>query len=117
MPSFKGQYLPSLFSTLDEDFHANLRRNVNNAFSMSALVQYEPMIDATLELFLNQTDKLFASQDKVCDFARWLQFYAFDVIGAITYSQRHGFLDENHDVDGIVANLADIFDYVGPVRS
>lgn len=116
MPSFKGQYLPSLFSTLDENFHANLRKNVNNAFSMSTMVQYEPMIDVTLELFLNQTDKLFASQDKVCDFAQWLQFYAFDVIGAITYSQRHGFIEENRDVDGIVASLANIFDYVGPVR-
>ncbi|KAE8356024.1 cytochrome P450 [Aspergillus coremiiformis] len=111
----KGQPLPSLFSTLDEKFHAELRRSVNHAFSMSALVQYEPMVDETTLLFLDQTDRLFATDRKVCDFARWLQFFAFDVIGSITYSKRHGFLEKNKDIDGIVASLARIFNYAGPV--
>ncbi|PGH12267.1 hypothetical protein AJ80_06781 [Polytolypa hystricis UAMH7299] len=111
----KGQPLPSLFSARDETFHANLRRSVNSAFSMSALVQYEPMVDSTTALFLDQTDRLFASQDRICDFSRWLQFYAFDVIGSITYSRRHGFVDRNEDVEGIVESLGAIFDYSGPI--
>ncbi|KAK2774702.1 hypothetical protein FQN52_004231 [Onygenales sp. PD_12] len=115
MPIAKGELLPSLFSSTDEAFHANLRRSVNNAFSMSALVQYEPMVDETTELFLDQTDKFFASHNQTCNFSRWLQFYAFDVIGAITYSKRHGFIDNNEDIDGIVASLAKIFDYAAPV--
>ncbi|PGH05230.1 hypothetical protein AJ79_06841 [Helicocarpus griseus UAMH5409] len=115
MATSKGELLPSLFSSRDEGFHANLRRSVNNAFSMTALVQYEPMVDATTELFLDQTDRLFASQDKTCNFSRWLQFYAFDVIGSITYSKRHGFIEKNEDIDGIVASLARIFDYSAPV--
>lgn len=111
----KGQRLPSLFSTTDETYHANLRRSVNSAFSMSALVQYEPFVDETSEVFLDQTDKLFASQNKTCDFAEWLQFYAFDVIGQITYSKRHGFVDKGEDVDGMVAYLGGLFSYVAPV--
>ncbi|KAL4980057.1 hypothetical protein BDW66DRAFT_156696 [Aspergillus desertorum] len=111
----KGEPLPSLFSTLDESFHANLRRSVNHAFSMTSLVQYESMVNETVELFLNQTAALFADTGKACDFARWLQFFAFDVIGSITYSKRHGFLEKNEDIDGILKSLARIFDYAGPI--
>ena len=76
-----GHRLPSLFSTTDEKFHAQLRRCVNGAFSMSSLVQYEPFVDSTTAIFLQQTDKLYAQTGARCDFATWLQFYAFDVIG------------------------------------
>ncbi|KAH7412661.1 cytochrome P450 [Cadophora sp. MPI-SDFR-AT-0126] len=110
-----GHRLPSLFSTTSEPFHAQLRRSVNSAFSMSTLIQYEPFVDSTTELFLNQTDKIFASTRDGCDFARWLQFYAFDVIGEMTYSKRHGFLEENKDVDGIIDYIANLFNYVAPV--
>jgi cytochrome P450 len=111
----KGKRLPSLFSTTEETFHANLRRSVNSAFSMSALVQYEPFVDEVMELFLNRTEEIFATPDKTCDFAEWLQFFAFDVIGQITYSKRHGFIDRGEDVDKMVKYLGKLFSYVAPV--
>ncbi|KEF58631.1 uncharacterized protein A1O9_06557 [Exophiala aquamarina CBS 119918] len=111
----QGKRLPSLFSTVDESYHANLRRSVNNAFSMSQLVQYEPAVNETVELFLNQTEKIYAKTNKVCDFAEWLQFFAFDVIGQITYSKRHGFLENNTDVDGMIGYLGRLFSYVAPI--
>ncbi|PQE30301.1 cytochrome P450 protein [Rutstroemia sp. NJR-2017a WRK4] len=112
-----GRALPSLFSTTSEPFHAQLRRSVNSAFSMSSLVQYEPLVSRTTEIFLSRTADLFASPNNPCscDFAKWLQFYAFDVIGEMTYSKRHGFLEENRDVDGIIAYLGGLFDYVAPI--
>lgn len=111
----KGTRLPSLFSTTDESFHAQFRRCVNSAFAMSALVQYEPFVDNTTKLFLDQTEKLFAGNPDGCDFTQWLQFYAFDVIGEITYSKRHGFVEKNEDVEGIVGYLSKLFLYVAPV--
>ncbi|KAL1845042.1 hypothetical protein VTK73DRAFT_1294 [Phialemonium thermophilum] len=69
----KGHSLPSLFSTTDNDFHAQFRRCVNHAFAMSALVQYEPFVDNTTKLFLKQTERLFANNPDGCDFTRWLQ--------------------------------------------
>jgi cytochrome P450 len=110
-----GHSLPSLFSTTDETFHAQFRRQVNAAFAMSALVQYEPFVDNTTKLFLSQTEKLFVGNREGCDFTKWLQFYAFDVIGEITYSKRHGFVETNTDVDGIVDYLGRMFLYVAPV--
>jgi hypothetical protein len=82
---------------------------------MSTLIQYEPFVDNSTRLFLSQTERLFASTQAPCNFSQWLQFYAFDVIGEMTYSKRHGFLDENKDIDGIVGYIANLFDYVAPV--
>ena len=83
---------------------------------MSALVQYEPFVNEVVDVFLNQTNRLYAAPDKECDFAEWLQFFAFDVIGQITYSKRHGFVDDATDVDGMVGYLGKLFSYVAPVR-
>ena len=82
---------------------------------MSSLVQYEPFVDNTTKLFLEQTRNVYVNQTESCDFPQWLQFYAFDVIGEITYSKRHGFVEHNKDVDGIVAYLSWQFLYVAPV--
>ncbi|KAJ3555664.1 hypothetical protein NPX13_g10313 [Xylaria arbuscula] len=111
----KGGGLATLFSTTDNTFHAQLRRCVNSAFSMSALVQYEPFVNNTIKLFFEQTERLYVNNPEGCDFVRWLQFYAFDVIGEVTYSKRHGFLERNEDVDGIVSYLGNLFLYVAPV--
>ncbi|KAI0112420.1 cytochrome P450 [Nemania sp. FL0031] len=111
----KGGGLATLFSTTDNTFHAQLRRCVNSAFSMSALVQYEPFVNNTIKLFFDQTERLYVNKAEGCDFVRWLQFYAFDVIGEVTYSKRHGFLEKNEDVDGIVSYLGNLFLYVAPI--
>ncbi|KAI4086011.1 MAG: hypothetical protein LQ344_007925 [Seirophora lacunosa] len=111
----KGMRLPSLFSTTDEQFHTQLRKSVQSAFSMSALVQYEPLVDDTTATFLDQTESLFSSKHATCDFAQWLQWYAFDVIGQITYSKRHGFIDRVEDVDGMVGYLGRNFNYIAPI--
>lgn len=84
---------------------------------MSALVQYEPLVNEVIELFLTRTEQIFATQDKVCDFALWLQYFAFDVIGSITYSKQHGFVDKNEDIDGMIAYLGRLFSYVAPVST
>ncbi|KAK4065660.1 hypothetical protein Trihar35433_7780 [Trichoderma harzianum] len=48
----------------------------------------------------------------VIDFPTWLQYYAFDVIGELTYSSRHGFLESGQDVDGIIAYLDKYMSYL-----
>ncbi|KAF5020213.1 hypothetical protein F66182_7778 [Fusarium sp. NRRL 66182] len=103
-----GTLLQGMFNTTDEKYHAKLRRSVANAFALSTLVQFEPLIDSTIEAFLSQLSKRYADksgQDGTCDFSSWLQFYAFDVIGELTFSRRLGFVDQGTDVDGIIGDL------------
>lgn len=111
----KGIRLQSLFSTKDEDYHAKYRRCVNNAFAMSSLVGYEPLVDSTTDAFIEQTQQRYCATGKSCNFSRWLQFFAFDVIGDLTWSKRIGFVDRDEDVDGIVKFIGDFLSYAGPI--
>ncbi|GAB7358161.1 hypothetical protein MBLNU230_g0316t1 [Neophaeotheca triangularis] len=110
-----GRRLPSLFSTTDEDYHAKYRRCVNGAFAMSALVNYEPLVDSTARVYVEQTQKLYTGPGKVCNFNRWLQFFAFDVIGELTWSKRLGFVEKDEDVDGIIDFLRGFLTYAGTI--
>lgn len=89
----KGRPLHTLFNTTDEKFHAKLRRAVSNAYSMSTLVHFQPYVDSTTKEFLHQIKTRYADRPGCsCNFGAWLQYYAFDVIGELTFSQRLGFL-------------------------
>ncbi|WPG98294.1 Hypothetical protein R9X50_00108200 [Acrodontium crateriforme] len=112
----KGVRLESLFSTKNEDYHARYRRCINGAFAMSSLVGYEPLVDRTTDTFIIETARRFCgSTPQSCDFSRWLQFFAFDVIGELTWSKRLGFVERNEDVDGIVKFVGDFLAYAGPI--
>ena len=77
---------------------------------MSTLVEFEPFVDSATELFLSRLEELYVSSDSgkpavVCNLGKWLQYYAFDVIGELTFSKRFGFLDQGDDVGGIISSF------------
>lgn len=83
---------------------------------MSSLVGYEPLVDSTTDVYIERTKELFAgAEPKRCDFSKWLQFYAFDVIGELTWSKRLGYIERNEDVDGIIGFLQNFLSYAAPV--
>jgi cytochrome P450 len=110
-----GKPLPSLFTAQDEGYHARYRRCINSAFSMSSLVEYEPLVDSTMNAFIEQTKQRYANTDRVCRFSKWLQFYAFDVVGELTWSKRLGFVDRDEDVGGVVSFVGGFLAYCAPV--
>lgn len=113
----KGNRLFTLFTSLDERFHARLRRSVSNAYAMSTLVQFEKYIDSTTIAFLGQMKSRFADKPKSkCNLSAWLQWYAFDVIGELTFSKRLGFIDGGEDVEGVIQSIENMFDYAAVVR-
>jgi hypothetical protein len=114
-PIAKGMRIHSLFSTTDEDYHAKYRRCVNGAFAMTNLRSYEPLVDSTTDTFIEQTTKRYCTSDTECNFYRWLQFYALDVIGELTWSKRMGFLDNDQDIGNICKSMAANLAYAGPV--
>ena len=77
---------------------------------MSSLVTYESYVDECADLFSQRLEEV-ASAGVFTDMAHWLQCYAFDVIGLITYSKRLGFLDAGDDVSGVIAALDDHIEY------
>ena len=114
----KGRRLFTLFTSTDERFHAKLRRAVSNAYAMSTLVQFEQYIDSTTTEFLRQMNRRFADNPGAdCNFSTWLQWYAFDVIGELTFSKRLGFIDRGEDVEGIIRSIEGMLDYAAVVSA
>jgi cytochrome P450 len=75
---------------------------------MSALVSFEPYVDHCTDLF-EQVLLRRAQTGVSFDFGHWLQCYAFDVIGHITFGKRFGFLDNGEDIGGLITALDDSF--------
>lgn len=50
------------------------------------------------------------------DLAAWLQYYAFDSLGAVNFSKKLGFMDSGTDVDGICHLDHDQMMYFAVVR-
>ncbi|KAJ5375210.1 hypothetical protein N7517_007216 [Penicillium concentricum] len=110
----KGRPTPTLFTTTDEAFHAAIKRPISSAYSMSTLTEFEPFVDKTIHTLFGRLDE-FVAEAKVCDIAAWLQYYAFDVIGELTFSKPLGFLEKGTDIDGIIVALEHMLDYAGKI--
>ncbi|KEY71920.1 hypothetical protein S7711_09122 [Stachybotrys chartarum IBT 7711] len=110
-----GKILPGLFATQDENLHRMLKRPIGGVYSMSNLTSFESLVDATIETFMDQLDKRFVQTRSVCDWGLWLQYFAFDVVGEITFSTRLGFLERGEDIDGIMASIWNWFQYTSVV--
>lgn len=109
-----------MFNTINDRYHTKLRRAVSNAYAMSTLVTFEPFVDSTIKAFIKQLQVRYADRpgdSGICDFGTWLQYYAFDVIGELTYSKRLGFVDNGVDVDHIIRDLEHFLNYASVVSN
>lgn len=109
----RNKPVEGIFGTQNELIHRNLKKPVSSAYSMSTLVSFEPYVDATMRVMCDELERRFVSKEgrhaPTANLSDWLQFFAFDVIGELTFSKRFGFLENGVDVDGIMAGLWNMF--------
>ncbi|KIV88039.1 hypothetical protein PV10_08969 [Exophiala mesophila] len=120
-----GRRAASLVAMTDETEHAKSKRLIAHAYSLSILVEYEELVDRTIQVFLATLQERFCLPEpasptsSTCtrlssptlDLCQYLQFFAFDVIGELTFSHRLGFIESGTDVDGIMAAIGANFEY------
>ncbi|KAK5723191.1 hypothetical protein LTR17_013911 [Elasticomyces elasticus] len=81
-----------MFSELEINRHSAKRRKVASLYSMTTLLSYECFVDRCNEtLCLRLRD--FADKAAPLHVPKWMQYYAFDVIGEITVGASFGMLD------------------------
>ncbi|KAK1764513.1 cytochrome P450 [Phialemonium atrogriseum] len=100
----------SLFTDPDIKRHAHERRMVASGFSMSALLEMEDFVSECVKVFETRMNE-FAESGQALDMAHWLQCYAFDVIGEITFAKRFGFMDRGEDVGNTIQTLEGFLSY------
>lgn len=111
----KGRSIQGLFNTQDLSLHRAMKRPIAGIYSMTNLVEFEPYVDSTISFFLQRLEEIQHQSQRACDLGEILQWFAFDVIGEITFSKRLGFLDKGKDVDGIIESIQRFFKYAGAV--
>ena len=101
-PFYKGITMPSMFTERDPIRHQELRRPVSQKFSMSSIKTMEPFADDCTDIFFQAMREL---EGQVIDLGVWLQWYAFDVIAAITFHRRFGLMEERKDIENMIRDI------------
>ncbi|KAL9588621.1 MAG: hypothetical protein Q9203_002567 [Teloschistes exilis] len=106
MPYTKaGSSLPAVFNTRDEALHKQIKSPIAPLYSLSNTISYEVHVDQVLDVMFNQLDSRFVETEQTFDLGNWLQYFAFDVMGTLTFSKRYGLLEQGHDVNGMLETI------------
>lgn len=108
-PDYKGSRMDSMFTARDPKYHQHLKSSVARLFSMSNMRNFEIYADECTAIFV---DAMRGFDGQAVDFAVWLQWYAFDVIGSITFQHRFGFMEQRRDVDNMIAGIDQGLQYI-----
>lgn len=115
MPYVSGGALPAVFTTQDEQQHKTLKSPIASLYSLTHVITIEPFVNEVLDVLFQQLDARFVKNHATLDLADWLQFFAFDVMGTMTFSKRYGFLETGTDVNGLLRAIWDFMLTIGPV--
>ncbi|TKX20155.1 pisatin demethylase-like protein 4 [Elsinoe australis] len=94
----------NLFSTRSETEHREQKKKIANAYTLESLLRMEGRVDDCSRLFLGRMGG-FADKGEEVDLGAWLQYYAFDVVGELTFAKKLGFLEKGADVDNMMAAI------------
>ena len=72
---------------------------------MGSALELESSLDSTIETLINRISDVTEAGKQPLDTSTWLQYFAFDAMGAFNFSHRFGFLENAADVDGCVAAI------------
>ncbi|EAQ84780.1 hypothetical protein CHGG_08794 [Chaetomium globosum CBS 148.51] len=115
--SRQGAALPLVFNTRDEALHKKMKKPIAPIFSLSNVLTFEKFVDQILELLFTQLDQRFAGRETPFDLGDWLQFFAFEVMGTMTFSRQYGFLEKGCDGNGLLGAIWDFMQTAAPVRA
>ncbi len=99
---YEGEVLPSVFSTRDNALHASYKRTLSSAYSMSSIIKLESLVEPCTDIFMS---RMLEKAGTPVDLGERVQWYAFDVIGEISFLKRVGFMEEERDINGLITSI------------
>lgn len=115
----EGHRLSNLFNTQDNAWHDKYMKPIRSFWTMTKVLDIEPLIDETLIRLISKLDEKFVSKStatgKVCMMDDWLGYFAWDATANITFGQHYGFLDQEKDVDNLITDSTKGLYYFAPV--
>jgi hypothetical protein len=136
-----GHIIQNIFSTRSNEFHSRSLRPVQKLYSLQNALQIEPIMNDNLRLLCSQLESKFmdgTNTGKTCDIADWISFFAWDFLGdstsnlyktecetntnfvhlsLVTWSKKIGFMEQGHDVGGMLGTAERVMRYFSVVRT
>ena len=107
----------SIFHLQDERAHKELKSPIAPLYSVTSVTSFEGLVDDVIKCLAENFDGRFVQNQQVFDIGSWLQYFAFDVMGTMTFSKRYGFLDQGKDVDGMLDTIYQFFVNIATVSN
>ncbi|PWY74280.1 cytochrome P450 [Aspergillus heteromorphus CBS 117.55] len=98
-------------SERDPQRHIRKSRNVAAGYALSNIIRSEAQVDALLAQLEARFDELIAAGQPV-EFDRWFNYFAFDVVGEVTFSSPFRFLATGTDIRHAIANTRALALYI-----
>ncbi|KAI5843515.1 cytochrome P450 [Morchella snyderi] len=96
--------VPNVVGLIGHKEHSDYRKRIAGMYSMSAAKQVESMVDVRIMEFKSRVGEKFVGVGRKLDFARWTQYFAYDVISEIAFGKPLGFMASNSDVHNLIAS-------------
>ncbi|KAK0717508.1 cytochrome protein [Lasiosphaeria miniovina] len=111
-----GHVVHNLFSQTDAAKHAREKKPIAKYYSASGVAELEPLMDKTIAQLCDELERRFVdapggAAGKPFDLGRWILYYTWDVVGAVTFSEPLGYLSAGRDFDGMLATADKSLDY------
>ncbi|KIV85833.1 hypothetical protein PV11_01488 [Exophiala sideris] len=103
-----GKLVSSFATTRDEARVSATKKQLNSAFTTTAMLDYEPHVDHNIEFLISKLQNL---EDSEVDIAKWTIFFAFDTICRIAFSDDQGFMDKQSDLGDTLEGARSRFAY------
>ena len=98
--------IANIFSEKDSVKHQRLVRPVLKLYSANKVDQFEPLLSSAIESFINVVHgKILKNPSKSwrCDQERWIEYFTWDAMSTMTFSQPLGFLTQQNDVGNLLS--------------
>ncbi|KAI1452040.1 cytochrome P450 [Annulohypoxylon moriforme] len=96
----------------NEKIHSDQRRLVARSYSMDSVVYLEPHVDTVMNALV---DRLKGFYGQPIDLGYWMQLFAFDAIGSISFSRPFGYVEVGED-NGLFLRLQRALRSIGWVK-
>ncbi|KAL9568905.1 hypothetical protein ACKAV7_006970 [Fusarium commune] len=101
----------NIFAIQDNGLHKERRRKISPMYTMSSMVSYEPAVDEMTHVCVRKLHE-FAKEGRLVDIPHWMQYYAFDVIGAITFNKSFNMMENEGDTTGMIKGIREANDFL-----
>ncbi|KAF7587380.1 hypothetical protein BBP40_007346 [Aspergillus hancockii] len=101
----------NIFTIQDNELHKDRRRKISPLYTMSSMVSYEKAVDEMTDVCIRKMYQ-FAEEYRLIEIPHWMQYYAFDVIGEITFNKSFDMMENEGDTTGMIPGIRGANDFL-----